>query len=81
MVDLLHELAVVVQQRGVHAGAGAAGVPALLGFVGVGLQLLHLFACDLPFALELAQRAERFVAALFREFHHLVQRLDVAHDL
>jgi hypothetical protein len=78
VVDLVHELAVVHQQGGVDAGAAARG-PARLGLLGVGLQLVHLVLRDLQLALHLTQHAQGLVAALFGQFHHLVQRLYRGH--
>jgi hypothetical protein len=77
--DLLHELAVVVQEVDVDARRAAARRPACLRFLGVVLQLLHLLMGDLQFTLLLGQRGTGLVAALLGDFNHLVQGLNVAH--
>ncbi|MCY1545039.1 hypothetical protein D9M68_809590 [compost metagenome] len=78
VVDLGHELAVVHQQRHVDTDA-AASTPALLGLLGIGLQLVHLVLCLKQLALHLAQRTQRLVAALLGDFNDLVERLDRGH--
>ena len=78
VLDFLHEVAVVVQQGRVHAGA-AAQDPTVLGFFGVGLELLHLLLGQDPLALYLGQRGQCLIAPFFGDVDDFLQCLDVAH--